>query len=135
MSHPFTVGVWGWGYSDSPHLYPFLADTLDKLLSRRIGSLLVGTCLDGSSWVPVSRWCQERSVGRFETDWKALALNMKGLVVFWDGGCQRCTQLVALGKAAGVPTRLVRVPQREVAHLWSVSVSPAPTVRSMRRPM
>jgi hypothetical protein len=85
--------------------------------------------------VPVSRWCRERRVGRYETDWKALAVAKDALVVFWDWGCQRCTQLVALGKAACVPTRLVRVPQSEVAHLWPVSVSPTLTVRSMRRPM
>jgi hypothetical protein len=118
MSHPFTVGVWGWSYSDTPHLYPFLAATLDRLLSRRIGSLLVPTCPDGSSCVPVERWCRECRVGRFETDWKALALNRRGLVVFWDGGRRRCLELVRLGKEAGVPTRLVRVPEGEVAHLW-----------------
>jgi hypothetical protein len=34
--------------------------------------------------------------------------------------CQRWKQLVALGKAAGVQTRLVRVAQGKVAHLWPV---------------
>lgn len=37
MPNIFTVGVWGWEYSDSPSIYPFLAATLDKLLARRIG--------------------------------------------------------------------------------------------------
>jgi hypothetical protein len=136
MSNPFAVGVWGWDFSDSPHLYPFIAATLDRLLARRLNSpLLVATCADGSSWVPVSRWCRERQVGHYETDWQALAVAKDALVVFWDGGCQRCTQLVALGKVAGVSTRLVRVPEGEVAHLWPVSVSPTPNVRSMRRSM
>jgi hypothetical protein len=49
-----------------------------------------------------------------------LAVAKDALVVFRDGGCQRRTQLVALGKTAGVPTRLVRVPEGEVAHLWPV---------------
>ena len=76
MPSIFTVGVWGWAYSDSPSVYPFLSSTLDKLLARRIGSpLLVATCKDGCSWVPVARWCQERRVGHYDTDWKALAIS------------------------------------------------------------
>jgi len=63
MPDIFTVGVWGWDNSDSPQLYPFIATTLDKLLVRQMGSLLVATCTDGSSWVPVSRWCRERRIG------------------------------------------------------------------------
>ncbi len=49
--------------------------------------------------------------------WDTLAVATNAPVVFWDGGCGRCTQLVALGKQAGMPTRLVRVPQGELAHL------------------
>jgi hypothetical protein len=58
MSDIFTVGVWGWDYSDSPQIYPFFAATLERLLSRRLGSpLLIATCQEGCSWMPVSRWC------------------------------------------------------------------------------
>jgi hypothetical protein len=132
MSDIFTVGVWGWDSSDSPQIYPFLAATLDRLLSRRLGSLLVATCKDGSSWLPVSRRCRERRVGHYETDGKALAIAKDALAVFWDGGCQRCTQLGALGKAAGVPTRLVRVPQGEVAHLGPVRLKDGRDERTTR---
>ncbi len=121
MPDIFTVGVWGWDFADSPDVYPFIATTQNRLLARRLSSpLLVATCREGCSWVPVSRWCRERRIGHYETDWKALAVAKDARVVFWYGGCSRCLHLVALGKQAGVPTRLVRMAQGEVSHPWPV---------------